>query len=301
LLCLSCAAALRLGAPPARTSPAITRAHCARIAPLATIRMQIELDEAAKSFYDEYVETDPVTGEQKTISIDDKEKLYLECLDAYYNEGGKQLLGDAEYEKLKTDLAFEGAKVLTYTSDEVQFLLANKRFKMGKAVMDDAAYDTLRNKLKAVGSLVVIHDSAKCSVEDGICKNDLRIDSGKTRLLYIPGVTAGIVLACELSYWTLGLDPILSIVLGAVPSYFFGIWFTENIFAQKPLVTTSACPNCGQLNTVFFGDLFSVMTDGLAGPPTPPGDEILLKCGSCKEPLLANRAEMIIQTTVPKN
>jgi len=300
MLCVSCAAALRLGAPPARMAPAMSHAQCARIAPLASIRMDARIDEASKSFYDEYVETDPVTGEQKSISIDDKEKLYLECLDAYYNEGGKQLVGDAEYENLKTDLAFSGAKVMTYTADEIQFLLANKRYKMGKAVLDDAAYDALRNKLKALGSLVVIHDSAKCSLDDGICKNDLRIDSGKTRLLYIPGTTAGLILACELSFWTLHLDPIISIILGAVPSYFFGIWFTENIFAQKPLVTTSACPNCGQLNTAFFGDLFSVATDGMAGPKNPPGDEIAFKCSSCKEDLLANRATMIIQTTVPK-
>lgn len=74
--------------------------------------------------------------------------------------------------------------------------------------------------------------------------------------------------------WTLHIDPILSIILGAVPSYFFGVWFTENIFAQKPLVTTSACPNCGTLNTVFFGDLFSVRADGLAGPKTPVSDTV---------------------------
>jgi len=303
--CVACAGALRLGAPPARLSAAVTRTQCAQLAPLPALRvpvlrMQVELDEAAKSFYEEYVETDPVTGEQKSLSLDEKEKLYLECLDAFYNEGGKQLLGDAEYEKLKTDLAFEGAKVSTFSADEIKFLLSNKRFKMGKPIMDDVEYDRLRTKLKAEGSLVIIHDAAKCSLDDGICKTDIRVDSGKTRLLYLPGTAGGLILACEAAFWTLHIDPLLSILLGAVPSYFFGIWFTENVFAQKPLVTTSACPNCGQLNTVFFGDLFSVQTDGMAGPPKPPTDQIEVKCSSCKEILLADRAEMVIRTTVPK-
>ena len=78
-------------------------------------------------FYDEYVETDPVTGEQKTLALDEKEKLYLECLDAYYNEGGKQLLGNEEYEQLKLDLDFEGSTIATYSKDEVKFVLAVKR------------------------------------------------------------------------------------------------------------------------------------------------------------------------------
>ncbi len=47
-------------------------------------------------FYDEYVETDPKTGQQKTLSLGEKEKRYLECLDSYYNEGGKQILSNDE-------------------------------------------------------------------------------------------------------------------------------------------------------------------------------------------------------------
>lgn len=72
------------------------------------------------------VETDPVTGEKKMLALDEKEKLYLECLDAFYNEGGKKLLSDDEYEQLKLDLDFEGSKVATYSKDEVLFVIANK-------------------------------------------------------------------------------------------------------------------------------------------------------------------------------
>jgi len=262
--------------------------------------MQLDLDDASKAFYEEYVETDPVTGESKTLSLDEKEKLYLECLDAYYNEDGKQLLGNEEYEKLKIDLNFDGSRVSTFSADEIRFVLSNKRYKMGKPVMSDEEYDQLRTRLKTAGSPVVIHDAAKCSVEDGICKADIRIDAGKTRLLYFPGTAGGLILTCEIFYWTLGIDPLLSIVLGAVPSYFFGVWFTENVFAQKPLVAASPCPNCNTLNTVFFGDLFSVATDGLAGPPNPPGSVVQTKCPNCKSDLKYDRDAMIVTTAQSK-
>ena len=139
-----------------------------------------------------------------------------------------------------------------------------------------------------------------CSVDTGVCKMDMRVDVGKTRLLYLPGVAGGLILFCEGSFWTLHLDPILSIVLGAVPVYFFGKWFTENIFAQKPLVVTSPCPDCSALLTVYFGDLFSVQTDGiLKGNPEPPQNQIELVCATCKKTQIADRDEMIM-SSLPK-
>ena len=100
---------------------------------------------------------------------------------------------------------------------------------------------------------------------------DMVVDKGKTRLLYLPGWLGGMVLFLEGSFWTLHVDPLLSLVLGIVPVYFFGQWFTQNIFAQSPLVATSPCPECPTLLTVYFGDLFSVQTDGIInGKPSPP-------------------------------
>ena len=144
-------------------------------------------------------------------------------------------------------------------------MIANKRYRMGKPILSDDEYDTLRKKLKGEGSVVALHDEATCKLDTGICKVrrgrlsntaraahppsshpappspppqvDLRVDNAKMRLLYFPGVAGGLILGCELSFWTLHIDPLLSIVLSAVPAYFFGKWFTENIFAQKPLVT----------------------------------------------------------------
>ena len=75
-------------------------------------------------FFDEFQRSDPLTGEQQPISFAEKEKLYLECLDAFYNEGGKQLLPDDEYETLKTDLNFEGRRATTATTASQQTTLS---------------------------------------------------------------------------------------------------------------------------------------------------------------------------------
>ena len=281
------------GAPPlVPLTPAVVLPAAARAS--LSPRMQ------ATDFYDEYVETDPVTGEQKTLALDEKEKLYLECLDAYYNEDGKQLLGNEEYEQLKLDLDFDGSIFTTYTKDEIRFVLANKRFAMGKPTLSDSEYDALRLKLKDMGSLVVLHDGATCSAETGLCKTDMRVDSGKTRLLYLPGTVGGLLLVMEGIFWTLGLDPIFSVIIGAVPAYFFGVWFTENIFAQKPLVTQATCPDCNYIFPLYFGDLFAVMTDGMAGPAAVPGDTQNFKCPNCKIDLEASREKMIVITTESK-
>merc|ERR1719408_1167213 len=127
------------------------------------------IDTDSATFYDEYKRVDPETGEQQSISFADKEKLYLECLDAFYNEGGKQILPDDEYETLKTDLNFEGSVIATLSKDEIRFVLANKRYSMGKAILSDAEYDKLRLQLKELGSPVILHEAPSCSI-DGICK-----------------------------------------------------------------------------------------------------------------------------------
>lgn len=281
--------------PTLLTAPqALTFQSAARVRP---VLMQ-SMDASSASFYDEYMKTDPDTGEQTPISFGEKEKLYLECLDAFYNEGGKVLLPDDEYEALKTDLNFEGSTISTLTKDEVRFVLANKRYSMGKPILSDSEYDALRKKLKDDGSQVILHEAPSCTI-DGICKLDLRVDQGKQRLLYLPGTAGSIILLCELFFWTLHIDPLLSIILASVPSYFLGVWFTENVFAQKPLVTVAACPDCNYLNTIFFGDLFNVGTDGII-PGGAPSDEIQVTCSNCKAPLLADRNKMILSTTVPK-
>ena len=32
-----------------------------------------------------------------------------------------------------------------------------------------------------------MHDAPRCDADSGVCKMDMRVDKGKTRLLYLPG------------------------------------------------------------------------------------------------------------------
>ncbi|EOD34852.1 hypothetical protein EMIHUDRAFT_441130 [Emiliania huxleyi CCMP1516] len=261
--------------------------------------MQVQQEEgsSAPSPYDEFLLADVKTGERSRIGLDEKEKLYLDCLDAFYNDE-KPVLGDSEYETLKTDLQFEGSRIAAFSKDEIKYLIANKRFVMGKPFLSDSEYDSLRRKLKTAGSPVVLHEAPSCKV-DGTCRFDMKVDEGKQRLLYLPGTLGGLILACEVEFWTLHIDPLLSIVLGALPAYLFGVWFTENIFAQKPLVASTACPSCNSLLTVYFGDLFGVQRDGIMGPAKQKeagSSQVGVKCPDCTAKLIADRTTMRIES-----
>ncbi len=35
-----------------------------------------------------------------------------------------------------------------------------------------------------------MHDAPRCDADSGVCKMDMRVDKGKTRLLYLPGWVA---------------------------------------------------------------------------------------------------------------
>jgi hypothetical protein len=266
-----------------------------RSSPAAHFRMQVQQDIKPEDIYDEFMGLDE-SGASVKLELDEKEKLYLECLDSYYNEGGKALLPDNKYEQLKVDLEFSSSRIMTYSKDEIRYLLANKRYKMGQPVLSDSEYDALRLSLKKAGSAVALHDAPTCNL-DGVCKMDMRVDKGKTRLLYLPGWAGGLLVFSEITFWTLHLDPLLTLLLGVVPVYFFANFFTTKIFAQEPLVATSPCPKCDALLTVYFGDLLSVQTDGIiptaSGPPQP---QIQVTCATCKEDMIADRDNMIISS-----
>ena len=71
-----------------------------RSSPAAHFRMQVEEDIKAEDIYDDFMGLDE-NGASVSLGLDEKEKLYLECLDSFYNEGGKAILPDNKYEQLK--------------------------------------------------------------------------------------------------------------------------------------------------------------------------------------------------------
>lgn len=259
------------------------------------------LDDASKAFYAEYMEIDPVSGENRHVSLDEKEQLYLECLDAFYN-GGNRILLDEVFDALKYDLHFAGSRVSALTKDEVKFLIAAKRFAMGTPILSDSEYDGLRGRLKREGSTVVLHEiPSASSTEAGVAKMDLRVDSLKQRLLYLPALTLSLLLTQELCAWSLHLDPLVSLLLGALPSFYLGKWLTENFFAREALATQTSCPHCTAPVSVYFGDLLGVISEGMAGEPpnTPLPTQLSCVCPRCKGAFTADRTVMLAHCRLP--
>lgn len=99
-------------------------------------------------------------GNPIKLTLQAKEKLYLDACSAFHNDG-KQLIPDDEYEKLKADLAFEGSSVALMSREEILFMVAASRWQEGKPIMSDPEFDTLRRKLKSQNSPAVLHKVAE--------------------------------------------------------------------------------------------------------------------------------------------
>jgi hypothetical protein len=56
----------------------------------------------------------------------------------------------------------------------------------------------------------------------------------------------------------LDINPVLSLIVGAVPISWVAKQLTENVFFTDPLVAVGPCPNCGAENRIFFGDVLGV-------------------------------------------
>jgi len=164
LLQATCGSALAIGMAP-RLAPATASASASPAAFAAPLARAFAVHTRARGVrmagYDEFLATDVATGERKIIGFEEKEKLYLDCLAAYYNNE-KAVLPDDEYEGLKRDLEFAGSKVAGFSKDEIKFLVANKRYREDKPVLDDNEYNALRLKLKEAGSMVVLHEAPSC-------------------------------------------------------------------------------------------------------------------------------------------
>ena len=51
--------------------------------------------------------------------------------------------------------------ISTLSKDEIRFVLANKRYSMGKPILSDTEYDALRSTLKELRSPVVLHGALR--------------------------------------------------------------------------------------------------------------------------------------------
>ena len=101
---------LRSGRAAAVPRPAVAATGAVHALPsasglaVATLRApaaRMVVDEKAADIYGEFMGLNEA-GESVALGLDEKEQLYLECLDSYYNEDGKTVLTDDKYEQLSS-------------------------------------------------------------------------------------------------------------------------------------------------------------------------------------------------------
>eukprot|EP00293_Proteomonas_sulcata_P020925 CAMPEP_0184312214 /NCGR_PEP_ID=MMETSP1049-20130417/47956_1 /TAXON_ID=77928 /ORGANISM="Proteomonas sulcata, Strain CCMP704" /LENGTH=307 /DNA_ID=CAMNT_0026628177 /DNA_START=134 /DNA_END=1057 /DNA_ORIENTATION=- len=230
-------------------------------------------------------------GNAVKLTVAAKEKLYLDALAAFHNDG-TQLLGDEEYSQLKEDLEFEGSSVSTMTREEVKFMVAANRWQEGKSIMPDDEFDALRRKLKAANSPAVVHKMPTCKVDTQKCKADMVVDKVKTNILYLPAVSVVTIVWTEISYWASRAagqlpDPIISLILNSPFIALFSWAVTQYILFQRPQVMKVSCPRCTTEQNVYFGDILFV--NGKVS------DQVTTTCvnNACKASIVADKEKMI--------
>jgi hypothetical protein len=88
--------------------------------------------------------------EPETCSLADLEILYVDALWNFYN-GGKFTLTDAQYDRIREELNWQGSGFPTLRRDEIKFVQAAIAFSRGETIMDDAEYEDLKRKVKNDG------------------------------------------------------------------------------------------------------------------------------------------------------
>jgi len=254
---------------------------------LALKAIDTQQDKSAPTAVEEFV------SNGKAMSLFAKEQLYLDCC-AAYNVDGETLLTDEEYEKLKTDLTFEGSQVILMSREEIKFMVAANRYNKGKPIMSDEEFDTLRKKLKNKGSLAVKHEAASCKMDESgrkVCKADIFPDEGKNALLYTPALVLTALLFNEWAFWFKGWDPILSLILGS-PFIVVGTYVLTNfIYFQSPYIAKATCPSCGTPQNIYFGDILWV-----SGKPVESTVQTQCCNKGCGVDLVADKKRMIVES-----
>ncbi len=85
--------------------------------------------------------------EPETCSLADLEILYVDALWNYYNDG-KFTLSDAQYDRIREELNWQGSGFPTLRRDEIQFVQAAIAYSRGEKIMGDEEYEELKRKIK---------------------------------------------------------------------------------------------------------------------------------------------------------
>lgn len=222
----------------------------------------------------------PRTGKRVELSIQEKESLFLDCMQAFFR--GESTLGDEEFDSLKEELTWQGSSVVSLSRDEYRFLDAARAYEQGKSLMDDTEFDSLKKRLLKEGSIVATQRGPRCSIRRQITFSDVIQDKRRTFVLYVP---AGIIFALVWLSFAFELtplhtiDPVLSLLAGSPIIILFARFFT-GIVIPDPIIMVGDCPSCGKRTHVLFGNVLN--QKGFK-------DEAEVKCLKCKAKLKVER------------
>jgi hypothetical protein len=241
---------------------------------------------------DEFCAVDPDTGKPVPLSLQEKERIFLEAIQSYYFNG-RTLINDEEFNKLKEDLLWEGSNVANLNRRETLFMNAMIAYKQGTEIMSDEEFDALKLELKEAGSPIAVAAEPQCFVDTGICVSTFERDIFREAVLYTPATLISFLLYIGLAdaLTPLGnVNPIITILVTSPIVYLTAQFLTKNFYFRDPLIATGPCPNCSTENRVFFGDIL-----GVEGPD----DVAENKCGNCGTVSMVQRSTLRCRTIPP--
>lgn len=232
---------------------------------------------------DEYCAVDQTTGELVRLTLAEKERMFLDCLQSYY-VSGRQVLPDEEFDLLKEDLQWNGSPLVQMNRNEAKYMAAMQSYLNGDPVMSDAEFDELKATLKAEGSEFAVSTEPKCYIDTGICTVTMKEDFFRTNLLYFPvGLVLSLVwlgIGFEIIEPFIRINPLFLFALGLPGIVSVSKTFTDNFIFVNNKIVYGPCPSCEAENRIYFGNILSV--EGYQ-------DIAEVKCPNCKTTFTVQR------------
>jgi DNA-directed RNA polymerase subunit RPC12/RpoP len=240
---------------------------------------------------EEYCLVDPNSGAPIRLSVEEKERMFLDALQSYY-VSGRQVMDDAEFDALKEDLAWSGSEVVNLNRKEIMYLEAMQAYIRGEPILSDAEFDQLRDELRGEGSSIAVDTEPKCYIETGVCTVTFQQDKFRNNLLYLPMISIIGFLWLGIGYEILG-GKVNPLVLAAFGSPVIGAaakTITDNLIFPKNYVAYGPCPTCEAENRIYFGDILGVEGFDKQGS---------IKCKNCKSDIIVMKRSLRA-STLPK-
>lgn len=242
---------------------------------------------------EEYCIVDKSSGELVRLTLEEKERIFMDALQSYY-VSGRQLLNDQEFDSLKEDLAWNGSKMVNMNRQETKYLAAVQSYLKGTPMLSDEEFDTLKADLKEEGSKFASAKEPRCYIDTGICTVVFQEDKFRNNLLYLPAGVILTILWLGFGFEVIGplirLNPIILALLGAPLIYNGALTLTNDYIFPNNKIVYGPCPSCEVDNRVYFGDILGV--EGFS-------DVAGFKCTKCKDDIKV-QSRTLRASTLPK-